>query len=233
MKNKIICENCHSENDYFKLSCSNCGSLLRDKTPNIDLFSTIWQLIETPTKAIKRIVFSEHKNYLIFLLLLLVTKFVFSSFFSQSVLIEPVNYQKYLSANFGIGFAIILFLIIVFPLIQKKILKSRNVNTRYKDNLAILVFTQIPIILFLILILPIEFALFGKFWLFSNPSPFIIKETATYSFLIMEILVLIWSLILFGIGNYIQSKSKIYSIIVTIIFSIILAITFLFIPFLD
>lgn len=233
MKNNIICENCNSENDYFKFSCSNCGSLLRDKTPNIDLFSTIWQLIETPTKAIKRIIFSEHKNYLIFLLLLLVTKFVFSSFFSQSVLIEPVNYQKYLSANFGIGFAIILFLIIVFPLIQKKILKSRNVNTRYKDNLAILVFTQIPIILFLILILPIEFALFGKFWLFSNPSPFIIKETAAYSFLIMEILVLIWSLILFGIGNYIQSKSKIYSIIVTIIFSIILAITFLFIPFLD
>jgi len=179
MKNNTMCENCYSENDYFNLSCSTCGSLLRDKTPNVDLFSTIWQLIESPTKAIKRIVFSEHKNYLTFLLLLLVTKFVFSSFFIQSILIEPVNYQKYLSANFGIGFAIILFLILVFPFIQTKILKSKNVNTRYKDNLAIVVYTQMPVILFLLLILPIEFALFGKFWLFSNPSPFIIKVNSS------------------------------------------------------
>lgn len=232
MKNKIECGNCNSESDFFKMNCDNCGALLRDKFPNIDLFSTIWLLIESPSKAIKRIIFSEHKNYLIPLFILLITKFVFTSFFLQSVLIEPVDYQRYLSINFGIGFAVIGFLVLLFPVLQKKILKSSKVNTRYKDSLAVLVFSQIPTILFLLLILPFEFALFGKFWLFSNPSPFIIKETTAYVFSIMEIIVLVWSALLFGLGAFIQSKNKIFSIINTILFLLIFVGAFFLIPYL-
>lgn len=232
MKNKIRCENCNSDNDYFKMNCSNCGSLLRDKFPNIDLFSSIWLLIESPSKALKKIIYSDHKNYLFFLLFLLISKFVLTSFFIQSVIVRPVEYQIYLSINFGIGFGIILSLALLFPLFQKIILKNRTILTRYKDNLSVLVFSQIPTILFLLILLPIEFALFGKFWLFSNPSPFMMKETAAYAFSIMEILVFIWSLILFGIGNYIQSNSKVYAFFITILFLFILVGFLLFIPYL-
>lgn len=232
MKNKIECGNCNSESDFFEMNCQNCGALLRDKFPNIDLFSTIWLLIESPSKAIKKIIFSEHKNYLTLLFILLTTKFVFTSFFLQSVFLEPVNYQRYLSINFGIGFAVIGFIVLLFPLLQKKILQNSNVNTRYKDNLALLVFSQIPTILFLLLILPFEFALFGKFWLFSNPSPFMIKETAAYAFSIMEIIVLIWSVLLFGLGTFIQSKNKAFSIVNTILFILIFVGAFFLIPYL-
>ncbi|MBU0474423.1 MAG: hypothetical protein KKF62_09675 [Bacteroidetes bacterium] len=232
MKNKIKCENCNSENDYFKMNCSNCGSLLRDKYPNIDLFSSIWLLIETPSKALKKIIYSDHKNYLLFLLVLLVSKLVLTSFFAQSVIIKPVEYQYYLSINFGIGFGIILAFILLFPLLQKIVLKNRGILTRYKDNLAVLVFSQIPTILFLLILLPIEFALFGKYWLFSNPSPFMMKETAAYAFSIMEILVFIWSLILLGIGNFIQSNSRVFAFFITILFLFILIGLLLFIPYL-
>jgi hypothetical protein len=232
MKNKIECGNCNSESDFFEMNCQNCGALLRDKFPNIDLFSTIWLLIESPSKAIKKIIFSEHKNYLTLLFILLTTKFVFTSFFLQSVFIEPVNYQRYLSINFGIGFAVIGFLVLLFPLLQRTMLQNSNVKTRYKDNLAVLVFSQIPTILFLLLILPFEFALFGKFWLFSNPSPFMIKETAAYAFSIMEIIVLIWSVLLFGLGTYIQSKNKSFSVVNTILFILIFVGAFFLIPYL-
>jgi hypothetical protein len=232
MKNTVVCENCKSENNYFRMNCSNCGSLLRDKVPNIDLFSTIWQLIETPSKAINRIIYAEHKNYLIFLIGFLVLKLVLTSFYVQSVLIEPIDYQNYFGLNFGIGFAIFLVIILLFPLLQKILLDKKLIKTRYKDNLTILVFSQMPVVLFLILILPIEFAVFGKFWLFSNPSPFFIKETAAYVFSIMEILIFIWSAILFGIGNYIQSKNRVYTISITAMFAVILVELFLFIPYL-
>jgi len=231
MKNKVSCENCNSENDFFKLNCDSCGSLLRDKFPNIDLFSTIWQLIESPTKAIKKIIFSEHKNYQLFILVLVLIKLTFTSFFLQSIFIEPVNYQQYFGLNFGIGLSALFVLFLTIPFIMRLILKSFFIKTRYKDNLAVLIYSQIPIVLFLVIILPLEFALFGKYWLFSNPSPFIIKETAAYVFSCMELLAFIWSFVLFGIAIKIQSNSKPFAIISTSVFVIAIFSILLFIPY--
>ena len=232
MKNKIKCENCNSENDFFNLNCKSCGALLRDKFPNIDLFSTIWNLIETPTNALKKIIYSEHKNYLTFIAILLIFKLIFTSFFLKSVFIQPIDYQNSLSINYGIGFVSFLTLISLFPLIIRSALQNNSIATRYKDNLAILVYSQTPMILILIIILPIEIALFGKYWLFSNPSPFMIKETAAYAFSFMEIVAFIWSLILFGMALKIQSNSKIFAILCTLLYTFILLGFFFFIPYL-
>lgn len=231
MKNKISCENCNSENDHFKLNCDSCGSLLRDKFPNVDLFSTIWQLIESPTNALKKIVYAEHKNYQLFILVFLVTKLAFTSFFLQSLLIKPVNYQQYFGLNLGLGISVLFIFFILVPFLVKLILKSYLVKTRYKDNLATLIYSQIPIVLFLIIILPIEFALFGKYWLFSNPSPFLIKESAAYVFSIMEFLAFVWSFVLFGIAIKIQSNSKQFAIVSALVFALVLFSILLFIPY--
>jgi len=231
MKNKITCENCNSENDFFNLNCKSCGSLLRDKFPNIDLFSTIWHLIETPTNALKKIIFAEHKNYLTFIAVLLILKLIFTSFFLQSVFIEPINYQNYLSLNYGIGFAAFLIPILLFPLLIKSALLNQSIRTRYKDNIAVLVYSHMPLILFLVIMLPIEFALFGKYWLFSNPSPFMIKATAAYAFSFMEILIFIWSFLLLGISLKIQSNSKKFAIVYTLLYTFILLGFFFFIPY--
>lgn len=231
MKNKITCENCNSENDFFNLNCKNCGALLRDKFPNIDLFSTIWHLIETPTNALKKIIFAEHKNYLTFIAILLIFKLIFTSFFLQSIFIDPIDYQNNLSLNYGIGFASFIILISLFPLLIRSVSLNNSIATRYKDNLAILVYSHMPLILFLVIMLPIEFALFGKYWLFSNPSPFMIKETAAYTFSFMEIIVFIWSMILFGMALKIQSNNRIFAILFTLLYTFILLGFFFFIPY--
>jgi hypothetical protein len=88
-----------------------------------------------------------------------------------------------------------------------------------------------PMILILIIILPIEIALFGKYWLFSNPSPFMIKETAAYAFSFIEIVAIIWSLLLFGMAIKIQSNSKGFAILFTLLYTFILLAFFLFIPY--
>ncbi len=231
MKNKVNCINCSAENDYFKMNCEQCGALLRDKYPNIDLFSIIWQLIETPTAAFKKVIYSEHKNYQLFLLILIVIKLTFTSFFLQSIIIEPVDYQKYFGLNFFVGFGGFLLLFILFPLFIKIVLKSNDVKSRYKDNLATLIFSLIPILLFLVLILPIEFALFGKYWLFSNPSPFLINKNVAYIFSFMEFLAFVWSFILLGISFKVHSGSKLFAVISTIIFIVFVVSIQLFIPY--
>ncbi len=232
MKNKIKCENCNSESDFYKMNCDSCGALLRDKFPNIDLFSTIWLLIETPTNGFKKIIFAEHKNYQLFLLILLVTKLVFTSFFLQSVFVEPVNCQNYLSVNFGISFSTLALLTLLIPFLLKILLSNNSVITRYKDNLAITIYSHFPLVLFLLVVLPVEIAIFGKFWIFSNPSPFMIKETAAYLFSFLEILTFIWTFILFGISIKIQSNSKSFAFVITLIYASILIALFFLIPYL-
>ncbi len=232
MKNKIKCENCNSESDFYKMNCVNCGAVLRNKLPNIDLFSTIWLLIESPTSGFKRIIFAEHKNYQVLVLILLVIKMVFASFFLQSVFMEPVNYQNYFTPNFGIGFGVLATLILLIPFVLKLVLRGQSVITRYEDNLAIIIFSHIPLVLFLVIVLPIEFAIFGKFWMFSNPSPFVIKETAAYIFSTLEVLTFIWTFLLLGISIKTQSNSKLFSVFTTLIYSLILIGLFFVIPYL-
>lgn len=231
MTNKIKCQNCNSENDFFKINCDSCGAVLRNKVANIDLFSMIWMLIEEPTRGVQRLIYAEKKNYLTLILFLLVTKLVLTSFFLQSLFISQVNYEEYLSLNFGIGFGLFLFLFLLYPLLFKTILKSKSVFTRYKDNLTIIAYSHVPLVLSLIFILPVEFALFGKFWLFSNPSPFIINETVAYIFSAMEILTLLWVFILIGISSYVQSNSRVFSISTSAMYALIFLSIFFIIPF--
>ncbi len=75
MKNSIVCSNCKSENPFYKAICENCKSYIRDKIYNIDLGNVLARLIESPTTGYKTIIFSEHKNFITFLILFAVLKF--------------------------------------------------------------------------------------------------------------------------------------------------------------
>jgi len=228
---KLICNNCNTENDLFQLNCSNCGAVLREKVANIDLFSTLWLLIESPVCGIKKIIYAEHKNYLLPLLLLLAIKLLLISFFLQSVLLMPLNYTERLIQNIVVGLSAVTFSILLFPLFQQIIFKILKINTKYKNNLSLLIYSQFPLLLLLLLVLPVQFALFGKFWFFANPSPFIIKENAAYVLSGMETLFFLWGIILFALSNYIQTGSKIISLLVALVWFFWITGLFFLIPY--
>ena len=55
------------QNGELAVLCSSCKSYLQSKVDNLNLFETIWQLIETPGVAFKKILLARHKNYVILL----------------------------------------------------------------------------------------------------------------------------------------------------------------------
>lgn len=232
MKNSIYCPNCNSENNFHSFNCSSCGSLLRERVVNIDLWSTIWKIIETPSKAFGKIIHAENKNYTFILALLFSLKLTFNSFFIKSLFGINVDYQNNLGLNLLIGLSSFLFLFIIIALVQKLILKSFGINTRFKDNFAAFVYSSIPILLALFVFFPVEYALFGKYWLFFNPSPYLIKTTAAYVFTGMEFLIYVWMFLLFALLGFVQSKSKIYSLLFSVAVTVIIVIASLFIPYL-
>jgi len=176
MKNPIICKTCGSENPFYNLTCINCKAYLRERIFNIDLWNIISLLIESPKAAFRTIIFSEHKNFIFFLLVFICGKFfVFSILFSKLLLNKETLGGNFLIKYFYL-LLIITCIIFFFALLYTKLLKFLDYSTRLKDNFSILVYSLIPYVFGIIILFPIELIIFGENLFSNNPSPFVIKE---------------------------------------------------------
>jgi hypothetical protein len=63
----IRCSVCGHANDDLAVICVTCKGFLQAKVDALDLFGTIWGLIESPKLTLRRIVLSQHKNYVLLL----------------------------------------------------------------------------------------------------------------------------------------------------------------------
>jgi hypothetical protein len=222
MQNNIQCPNCGTENPFYKLTCLNCKTYLRDRIFNLDLWQITGLLIESPVKAFKRIIQSEHKNFLVLILILFSFKvFIDARFIS-------IFYSGYISLRLGIipvlliSVAASVFIIWIFTFILYFINKSAGLKTRIKDNNAVLVYSIISYPFALIILFPIELIIFGGNLFSNNPSPFLLKPTIAYTLLGFEILIVLWSIFLSIMGVYSISRNLIYSMILGLVFHLYL-----------
>ena len=218
MKNSVVCSNCKSENPFYKAICENCKSYLRDRVYNIDLGKVLARLIESPTAGYKTIIFSEHKNFITFLILFAVLKFEIDATFLSLFF----NKHSISLNNFFGGYIVLLIiiagLILFISYVVNAFDKSLGYTTRIKDYFSIYVYSFIPHIFGLIILFPLELVMFGGYIFSVNPSPFDIKEFIAYALLIIELLIIIWSFFLMIMANYSQTKNLIYSTIISFIF---------------
>src|SRR3972149_10116139 len=91
MKNSIACPNCSTENPPYVYICKSCNSFIRDRVYNIDLWNLTGLLIENPKKAFQLIVYSEHKNFIIFILLLVAAKLLVNARFASMLSLGEYN----------------------------------------------------------------------------------------------------------------------------------------------
>lgn len=228
--NVNICSNCGNENPLYFKNCSGCKHYIRSAVVNIDLWSTIYQIFENPRKSLKNIIYAEHKNFMIFLLFFISIKLFLFSTSIQSALSPFPN-----ESNFNVYNLILLTAIytLIILLCVKLLTVSLNKisKTRFKDNLALFVFSTIPIIFSLFILTPVEYGIFGEHWFVFNPSPFMIKNNLAYILLGLEVLMILWSITILFKAFHIQSNSKLFSIIVTFIFTVFFAIAIMFIPY--
>lgn len=228
MKNTIECNICHHENPLYFMNCEKCNAYLHSRIANIDLWDTLWNIIESPIKAAEIIIQSDHKNFLVTILLLI----------SFKIGLNALTISNAFSSNNGEernGLAIITYSAIIFitvllalSLIITQLHKLYKIRSRFKDNLAIFTYSFLPMLVFFAVITPIQIALFGTYWFSFNPSPLIFKPMSTYVIFILEILFYMWSGILFITSMYTQSRKLVYSIITGLGTFIILLSSILF-----
>jgi hypothetical protein len=222
MKNVLICKSCGTENPYYEVICSNCHSYLRDKIFNIDLWKIVEQLIETPVKAFRRIIQSEHKNFISLIFIFAAFKLFISSIFISLALFKNEHVLNLFISRLVLFAGGMLSLILIFSLLLLLVLKGSGIKARYKDLFALLTFSLMPYSFAAIILFPIELIIFGNYLFSVNPSPFIIKSFFAWVLLSLEVLLLLWSIFLTITGTFAQTKSKRFSIANSLIFNLII-----------
>ena len=212
MANTNNCTNCGSENPYYQLKCNKCHSFIRRRVVNIELWENIGKVIESPSKAFENIIFAEHKNFLILMM------FLFGlTIFADLNLVSNILFEESILFTALISFGIIIGSVFINAFLVKTLLSAFNTKTRFLDNYYLSVFANVPQILSLILLLPVQFALFGEFWFTFNPSPFLIKAAQAYIIIGLEIILILWSVILTFVGFNVTAKSYLQSLFATLL----------------
>jgi hypothetical protein len=224
MKNILLCSSCSHENPFYALNCEKCNAFLRSRTSNINLWETIWKLFEAPVKTSERIIQADHKNFLISFLIIIFFNYSLVSIMFSNVLKYQYGKSLETQSNFLVGGVIIVLLIVVFSFVITYINHLTGIKNRFIDNLALYSYAFTPQILALVILTPVEFALFGEYWFTFNPSPILIKPAASYVLFFIEGIMYLWSSILFILATYAQTRNKIYSTIVGISLTIFIFI---------
>jgi hypothetical protein len=230
MISMIRCPNCGIENGDLGVVCVRCGSFLQARVATLDLFTTAWQLIEAPRKAMRRVVAAVHKNYTIFL----------SSFYGIGLaffllwvlnlgeLFENLVYLLFTAILIGPALGIIhIFLAGLIGVLAGRLW---GIRMRFGNVFGVAAYATVPEILSIALVLPIELLTFGLYMFSNNPSPLVIKPFPYVVFMILDGLAILWSLTLFTIGiRTLGIASFIKAAIIALVstgFSLVLVIEF-------
>ena len=223
MKNKLTCPTCGFDNDFYSRICTSCKGYLRDRVVNIDLWSVISLLIEIPTKAFRNIIQAEHKNFILFLLIAISIKYLITARLLAGNTLGNFTPSTNIFLSYLIILTAIFLLFILFSLLVKLLLRNFEFNTRFKDNLAITIYSQVPLIFSLIILFPLEIVIFGDYLFSTNPTPFQIKPALAYIFFVVEIIAFLWSTFLLFVSLFVSSNSKAISILTTAIFVLLIS----------
>jgi len=219
MKNIVICPNCSSENPYYKFTCSNCNSFIRDRISNLDLWNITGLLIENPVKAFRQIIYSDHKNFIFFILFFISIKFLIDVRFISLLTIGKFTTITSLPVSFILILLSLTFLLLLFAFIFTRINSSSGFSTRVKDIFSIITYSQLPHVFGLAVLFPIELIIFGDYIFSLNPSPFAIKELIAYTLLTVEVLLILWSVFLSVTAFYVHFRKVIPALVSALIFN--------------
>lgn len=223
MKNSVICPECKTENPFYNSVCSNCRSFLKDRVYNLDLWSLIGLIIESPAKAFRQIIFAEHKNLVFFTLILVCLKYLINIRFISMISIGDFQSSVGLQISYLIVLGVTISFFLLFVYLYNSIGRLNKIYLRFKDTFALLVYSQIPLVFSFIILFTLELVVLGDYIFSLNPNPFVVKGIIAYLFLALELSTIIWSFFLSYKAFRVQSQSLSFSLVAIISFVISLS----------
>jgi hypothetical protein len=222
------CAVCHTQNDEFAMTCVKCHGFLQNHVTNLDLFETIWDVIEHPTIAFRRIRLADHKNYAVSLFSFFGIGVSFSLMWLFRLGIRFSSLLELIVFGIGSGIVIGILLAPVIATLFWVVAKIGGGHAGFRDSLAIAAFSLTPILVGIILLLPIELLTFGMYLFTGNPHPMALKPGLYMTLIGLDIVSVIWTIFLLFVGTMVghQIKALRSAIIALIVAAVSVAILF-------
>lgn len=185
----------------MQLRCDGCGAYIRDRVPALNLFATLWGMIETPAATTLRIGRSEQKNYT-YLIFALTGPLLFAVALFFARIGDTTWPFGYMMA--AIVIAGPLFGLLLFPLTalwMRAVLRiSYGLRFGYRMSASWLAWSLTPLMWASVLLLPLLLGIFGVILFSTNPAPWDMLPVPFWSLGGICILVLPWSVMLLPVG---------------------------------
>lgn len=189
----ILCSVCGTENDDLAVLCKNCKSYLQTKVDTLDLFGMMWMLMESPRRAMKRVVLARYKNYVYFLSALFGISLVYTIMWYRNLGRVFNDLFVLLAGGLFAGPVVGILFALVCSLILSAFARMIGGKASVRNTFAVVAYSTVPIVFSLVFILPVEIAIFGLSFFDSNPSPLVLKPVEYVILIGLDIVATIWS----------------------------------------
>jgi hypothetical protein len=224
----VTCGVCKAENDEFAIVCRNCKSYIQNRIPNLDFFSTVWKVIESPRHAFHDITLAEHKNYSLLLFALFGVGLSYTGFWYFHLGSRFESLLDLLTKATAIGVVLGLVCAMLFPFLFDLVVRILGGKAALRNSLGILAYSTTPVSLTLVLILPIELLSFGMYLFTSNPNPYLIKPGLYVALIFFDSAMSLWAFGLAVIGASVSKQLSLTKSFVAALVTTVLSLGILF-----
>lgn len=196
----LKCPVCGAENSDLDVVCTSCKSFIQAKVDTLDLFSTVWGLLEQPRRTFRRIALAKSKNYVILLSAAFGVVIVYLYLWHWHLAVQIPSLVTLLGIGLLAGPPLGNLFVALCAVVIGLILRTRGINLKLRNTRAILAYACVPLVASLLLVMPLEIAIFGSYFFDNNPPPIVINPVAYIGLIGLDALAGLWSVVLLTLG---------------------------------
>ncbi len=221
----LKCPVCGTENGDLETVCRSCKGFIQAKVDTLDLFSTVWGLMDQPSRTFRRIAIAKTKNYVIALSAGIGIALVYLYFWHWQMAVRMPSLVTLLGIGLLAGPPLGNLLIALGSVVIRFILRIRGVSLSFRSAFALLSYAGVPVVASLIAVMPVEIAVFGIFFFDNNPPPIVINPVAYIGLLGLDTLAGCWSIVWIVLGiRSATGASWVWSIIPALVVGALIAL---------
>lgn len=192
----ITCPVCGHANDELRTTCGGCGGFLQGKVEALNLFQTLWGLLESPRRTMKRIVLARHKNYALLLSALFGIGLVFDVAWYRSLADQFGSLLALVGTALMAGPFLGMLGVVVLSFLLQRVTKLFGGRATLRNLFAATAYALFPFVAVLVFVVPLQVAIVGMDFFGSNPPPLLIKPVEYTTLLVLKAIAALYALLL-------------------------------------
>jgi hypothetical protein len=196
----ITCQVCGTGNDDLAVVCRSCKGFVQGKVDTLNLFETLWGLMDSPSRTFKKIALARSKNYVLLLAAVCGIAAVYAAFWAVQIGRRIEGLVSILGIGFAAGVPAGIIGLLLLSVVLRAAARALGGTGTVRNVFAVCAYASAPIVLSLAVVFPVEIALFGIYLFDRNPSPMVLKPVPYVVLAVIDASALLWSFVLLGIG---------------------------------